>query len=54
MIFTKLQPSTGKRWDKVMYKIDSRADGNLIPLKIFKFLFPKSTTESLHAIKIVQ
>ena len=32
-------------------KIDSRDDGNLIPFKIFRTLFPKSTIEALCTTK---
>ena len=35
----------------VKYRINSGSDGNLMPLKIFKTLFPKSTIEPLHATK---
>ena len=34
-----------------MNKIESVANSNLIPFKIFKSLFPNSTTEALYATK---
>ena len=33
----------------MMYKMDSGKNGNLIPFKIFRIFFPKSTIEVLHA-----
>ena len=44
VLFTKLESSTRQRQTKITYKINSRADGNLMPFKIFKCLFPKATT----------
>ena len=32
-------------------QVGTGADGNLMPLKIFKNVFPKSTTEQLHTTK---
>ena len=54
VIFTKFESNMSQLWTKVMYKIDIGADGNLMPVNIFKFLFPKSTIELLHRTKIVQ
>ena len=48
VLFTKLESSTSQRQTKITYKIDSRAEGNLMPFKIFKRLFPKATMKSLH------
>ena len=33
------------------YKIDSGTDGNLIPIKIFKWLYPKAKIELLYTSK---
>ena len=48
MIFIKLESSTSQKQSNIMYKINSRVDCNLMPLKIFKCLFPESTIGSLH------
>ena len=53
VIFTELESSTSQRWIDVVYKVDTGADGNLRPLKIFKTLFPKSTGEELCSTKIM-
>ena len=34
-----------------MYEIDHRSDGNLMPFKVFKIVFPKWILTALHAIK---
>ena len=48
IIFTKLQSTKSQRQTKIAYKIGSEAGGNLMPFRIFKCLFSKSTIESLH------
>ena len=52
VLLTKLESSTSQRQTKVTYKIDYGADDNLMPFKIFKYLFLKAMVESLHATKI--
>ena len=41
VLFTKLESSISQRRVHITYKIDSGADGNLMPFKIFKTLFSK-------------
>ena len=58
--YTKFDSSTSPRQTHVVYKVDKAADGNLMSLKLFKALFPKSsleelhTTKKCHGIKIIQ
>ena len=40
VIFTILESSTSQRRAHITHKIDSGADGNLMPFTIFKMLFP--------------
>ena len=42
VLFTELESNTSQRQTKITYKINSGADENLMPFKIFKCLFPKS------------
>ena len=53
ILFTKLKSSMSQRRTQIMYKINSGVDCNLMPLNIFKCIFPKSTVESLCSTKIV-
>ena len=48
VISTKLESNNGQKRACITYKIDSGADGNLMPFKNFKSLFPKSTIQALH------
>ena len=41
-IVTKLDTSSTQKRAKKDYKIDTGSDGSLIPLNIFKILFPRS------------
>ena len=41
LLFAKLESSTNHRWTKIIYKIDSETDSNLIQLNILKHLFQK-------------
>ena len=50
VIFSKLESGISYR-TYIAYKIYSDADDNLMPFKISKSLFPKSTIEALHATK---
>ena len=52
IIFNKLESRTSQRQTKITSKIDCWADGNLMPFKILKCLFPKSAVESLCVTKI--
>ena len=45
VLFTTLKSSTIEKQTKITYKIDLWADGNLMPFKIFKCLFPKTTVK---------
>ena len=54
VLFIKLESSTSQKHTKLTYKIDSGADGNLMPVNILKSLFPKATTELLCATKTTQ
>ena len=49
LTFTKLESSISQMRACITQKIDSGAHGNLMPFKIFKTLFPKSTIQALHA-----
>ena len=49
VLFTKLEFSTSQRQTKTTYKMDSGVVGKLIPVKIFKSILSKATTESLCA-----
>ena len=40
IIFTKLESSTTQRQTCIVYKVDTRANGNLIQLNIFQTIFP--------------
>ena len=51
VIFTKLESSTSQQRNQITYKINTESDGNLIPFRVFKTLFPKSTIADLHATK---
>ena len=51
VIFTELKSATSQRRTRIVYKIDSGADGNPMPLKNLKTLFPKSITKTLCTIK---
>ena len=51
VILTKLESCTSQRKVHITCKVDSGDDGNLMPLKSFKILLPKSTIQALHAIK---
>ena len=51
VLFTKVESSTIQRQTKITYQIESGVDGNAMSFKIFKFLFPKVTVESLHKTK---
>ena len=51
VLFTKLESSTSQRQNKMTYKIDFWADGNLMPFRIFKSLFLKVTIQLLSATK---
>ena len=42
LLFTQLESSTSQRQTNITYKIYSRADGNLMPFKIFKSIFQKA------------
>ena len=55
VIFTKVELSTRKKkrtW--IMYKIETGSNGNLMPFKVLKILFPRSVIAELHATKIIQ
>ena len=47
IIFTQLVFSTSWRGTHDIYKVDSESNGNLIPFRIFKPLFPRSKIEAL-------
>ena len=50
VIFTKSETSKAK--NGIMYKIDIRSDGNIMPFRVFKTLLLKSTTAKLSTTKI--
>ena len=54
VIFTKFVSITSQERTQIIYKIDPRGDGNLMPFRVFKILFPKSTVPELHTTKITQ
>ena len=51
VIFTKLESSTSQKQAHVMFKRDMGSNGNLMPFKVFKIPFPKSTLHALHTTK---
>ena len=51
VIFTKVELNTGQERECTTFKIDSGSDSNLMPFRIFRTLFPKSTIEALHSTK---
>ena len=46
VLFTKAESSTSQKGTKITPKVDSGADGILMPFKISKSLFPKATKET--------
>ena len=46
IIFTKLESSTSQRQSHIVNNVDTGANGNLIPLMLFKSLCPRSTIEN--------
>ena len=46
-IITKLEAWRRQKRAKIKYKVDVGSDGNLVPLDIFKILFPMLTMEHL-------
>ena len=51
MILAKLKTSTKQARIVVPYKVDTGCDGNIMPLNIFKKLFPNTTEDRLAAAK---
>ena len=49
VIFTTLELSISFKMSKIVYKIDTGSDGNLMPFQILKILFPRSTMAELNA-----
>ena len=54
VIFTKLELSTSRKRAQIAYNIDTGSDGNLMTVKVFRILFPKSTIAKLCTTKIMQ
>ena len=48
----KLKTSAGINNLMVPYKVDTGSDGNIMPLHIYKKLFPRITSEQLAATKM--
>ena len=46
-IFTHLESNTSQKRAHITYKIDTGSDGDEIPFKVFKRLFPNSTMAAL-------
>ena len=46
VILTTLEFTTSQKGAQIMYKIDTGSKDNLMPLKVFKIFFPKSTIQS--------
>ena len=38
----------------ITYKMDTRSNGNSMPFKVFKILFPKSAIATLYITKIIK
>ena len=51
VITAKLKMSVGINNVIVPYKVDTGSDGNIMPLHIYKILFPRITSEELVATK---
>ena len=52
IIFTKLESNTSQIRTQITSKIDTRSDGNLMPFRLFKITFPKSTVPELCTTQI--
>ena len=44
-IIAKLERGNRQKRANIEYKVDMGSDGNLLPLGVFKILFPKATLE---------
>ena len=51
MLIANLQTSSNKVIITVPYKVDMGSNGNIIPLYIYKKLYPKATMEQLATIR---
>ena len=51
VITAKLKTSAGINNVRESYKVDTGSDGNIMPLHIYKKLFPRITSEQLEATK---
>ena len=51
IILTMFKSSMGQKQTQIVYKIKTGANGNVMPFKIFKNLFPKLALEQLHATR---
>ena len=49
-MFTKLDLSTNQKRTNIAYKIDTCSDRNLMPLRVFRILFPQSTMVELSTV----
>ena len=45
VIFNKLESGTSQKRAQITYKIYSGNNGNLMPFKVFRMVFPKSAIE---------
>ena len=49
VIFATLESSTSQKRTKVVYRMDAGSDGNLMPFRVFRILFPRLTMAELNA-----
>ena len=50
-MIANLKTSSNKLVITVIYKVDIGSDGNIMPLHIYKKLFPRATIEQLEAAR---
>ena len=48
VILTKLKTKSSQRKDTCKYKIDTGSDGNLMPIRMYKMLFPHTNINELN------